>query len=106
MSAESAIEKLQQIAREKEVQRNEHRQMQEEEAELLKKTEVEDELRKAEKKLLNILSLVIRSPSHSSSFSECAERKAYDEKIQFVQTIIQNINTIRTSIIESLRKSR
>jgi len=27
MSAESAIEKLQQIAREKEVQRNEHRQM-------------------------------------------------------------------------------
>jgi hypothetical protein len=47
----------------------------------LKKTEVEDELRKAEKKLLNILSLVIRSPSHSSSFSECAERKAYDEKI-------------------------
>jgi hypothetical protein len=42
MSAESAIEKLQIIVREKEALRNEHRQRQEEEVKLLKRIEVEE----------------------------------------------------------------
>jgi hypothetical protein len=52
--------------------------------ELLKKTQVEKELRIAHKKgVLNIQQLAIRSLLHSSSLSKCAERKAYNEKIQF-----------------------
>ncbi len=43
MSAKNVIEKLKQIAREKEKQRSEHKRKQEEEAELLKKTKVEEE---------------------------------------------------------------
>ncbi len=107
MSAESAIEKLQRIAMKKEVIRNEHRQKQEEEAELLKRTKVEKELRRTKKKgVLNIQLLAIRSPSHSSSFSKCVEGKAYNEKIQFVQKIIQDINTIGTFEIEFLHRSK
>jgi hypothetical protein len=48
MSIESSIEKLQKIAKEKEVQKSEHRWRQEEEVELLKKTKVEEELRRIE----------------------------------------------------------
>jgi hypothetical protein len=40
MSAESAIEKLQWIAREKQAQKNEHKQRHEEEVKLLKITKV------------------------------------------------------------------
>jgi hypothetical protein len=55
MNTESAIEKLQQIAREKEAQRSEHKQRPKEEIELLKRTEVEEELRRVERKeVLNI----------------------------------------------------
>jgi hypothetical protein len=46
MNAKSAIVKLQQIARENEVQRNEHRQRHEEEVELLRRIEVKEELRR------------------------------------------------------------
>jgi hypothetical protein len=56
--------------------------------------------------MLNIQPLVIRSSPHSSSFLECAEGKAYNEKIQFAQTIIQNTNTIRIYAIEFLCRSR
>jgi hypothetical protein len=83
MSVKSAIEKLQIITREKEVQRGAHKQRQEE-MELLRKIEVEEELRRAEhESMLNIQSLAIRPLSHSSSSSECIERKVYNEKIQF-----------------------
>jgi hypothetical protein len=53
MNVESAIEKLQQITKEKEVQRSQHRRRQEE-AKLLKITKVEKELRRAERGVLNI----------------------------------------------------
>ncbi len=45
MSANNAIEKPQIIVREKKAQMNEHRQRQEEEAELLRRTKVKEELR-------------------------------------------------------------
>ncbi len=41
--------------------------------------------------MLNIQSLVVRSPPHSSLSSKCAEGKLYNEKMQFAQTIIHNI---------------
>jgi hypothetical protein len=47
----------------------------------LKKIEVEEELRKIERGVLNIQTLVVRSPPHSSSSSECVEGNAYNEKI-------------------------
>jgi hypothetical protein len=73
----------------------------------LKKIKIEEELRRIERKgLLNIQPLVIRSPPHSSSSSKCAKRKAYSEKIQFAQMIIQNIYTTRTSTMEFLCRSR
>jgi hypothetical protein len=43
----NAIEKLQRIAREKEAQRNEHKGRSEEETELLIRTIIEEELRRA-----------------------------------------------------------
>jgi hypothetical protein len=82
MSVESAIEKLHKIVREKEMQRSEHKWRQEVEVELLTKIDLEEELRRVKRKgVLNIQLLVIRSPSHSSSSSECVEGKAYKEKI-------------------------
>jgi len=75
--------------------------------ELLKRIEVKEELRRAEKEgMLNIQPLVVRLQSHSSSSSKCVEGKAYNEKIQFVHMIIQNINTIKTSLVEFLCKSK
>ncbi len=56
--------------------------------------------------MLNIQPLTIRSLSHSSSSLKCAEGKAYNEKIQFVQTIIYNCDIIGTSTIEFLRKRK
>jgi hypothetical protein len=50
--------------------------------------------------------LAIRSLLHSSSSSKCVKGKAYNEKIQFAQTIIQDINTIITSTFEFLPRSR
>jgi hypothetical protein len=81
MNVKNAIEKLQQIAKEKEVQRSEHRGRQEEEVELLRRTKAEEELRRVEKGILNIQLLAIRSSRHSSSSSECAKGKAYNDKI-------------------------
>jgi len=82
MNVESVIEKLQQIAREKEAQRSEHIRRYEEEVELLRKIEIEEELRKVKREgMLNILPLAIRLPPHSSSSLECAEGKVYNEKI-------------------------
>jgi hypothetical protein len=49
MNAESAIEKLQQITREKEVQKSEHKRRQEEEAKSLRKIEVEEELKRTKR---------------------------------------------------------
>jgi hypothetical protein len=46
----------------------------------LKGIEVEDELKRAKRGMLNIQPLVVRLPPHSSSL-ECVERKAYNEKI-------------------------
>jgi hypothetical protein len=89
MNVESAIEKLQKIAREKEARRSEHRWRHEEEAELLRIIELEEDLRRAKREgVLNIQSLTIRLQPHSSSFSKCVEGKVYKEKIQFVQMII------------------
>jgi hypothetical protein len=48
---------------------------------LLKRTKVKEELRRAKRGVLNIQSLVARSPPHSSSSLECAKGKAYNEKI-------------------------
>ncbi len=53
----------------------------------------------------NIQPLIVRLPSHSSSSSECAEGKLYNVKILFVQTIIQNIDTIGTFAVEFLCRS-
>jgi hypothetical protein len=41
--------------------------------ELLRKTKVEEELKRAERGMLNIQSLAVRSSSHSSSSLECVE---------------------------------
>jgi hypothetical protein len=54
MSVENAIEKLQKITTEKEVQTSEHTWRQEEEAKLLRRTEVKEQLRKTNKGVLNI----------------------------------------------------
>jgi hypothetical protein len=74
---------------------------------IVKKNRIEEELIRPErKKMLNIQLLVIRSLPYASSSSECAKGKVYNEKIQFVQTIIQNINTIRTFVIDFLHRSK
>jgi hypothetical protein len=79
----------------------------EEEMKLWRRIKVKKELRRTKReKMLNILPLVVRSPSHSSSSLECAKGKAYNEKIQFVQTIIQDIDTIGTFVVEFLCKSK
>jgi len=75
--------------------------------ELLRRKEVEEELKIAKRKgLLNIQLLVIRSSPHSSSMLECVKGKVYNEKIQFVQIIIEDINKTRTFVIEFLRISK
>jgi hypothetical protein len=48
----------------------------------LKIIEVEEELRRAKRGVLNIQLLAIRLLPHSSS-SKCVERKVYNVKIQF-----------------------
>jgi hypothetical protein len=50
--------------------------------------------------------LVVKSPSHSSSSLECVEGKAYNKKIQFVKTIIHDIDTIGTFVVKFLHKSK
>jgi hypothetical protein len=47
----------------------------------LRKIEVEKELRRVKKGVLNIQPLAVMLPLHSSSSSKCAEWKAYNEKI-------------------------
>jgi len=50
----------------------------------LRRIEVKEELTRTKcEGVLNIQPLAVRSPSHSSSSSECVEEKAYNEKIQF-----------------------
>jgi hypothetical protein len=69
--------------------------------------EIEEELNRVMRKdMLNIQPLAIRSLLHSSSSSKCAERKVYNETIQFVQTIIQDIDITGTIVIEFLCKSK
>jgi hypothetical protein len=88
------------------VQKSKHKQRQEEEVELLGRTKVDEELKRVERKrALNIQPLAISSSSHSSSSSECAEAKEYNEKISFAQMIIHDIDTIGTSTTEFLHKS-
>jgi hypothetical protein len=66
------------------MKRNEYRKKQEEEIELLKRTKVEEELRRAKiEGIMNIQPLAKGLPLHSSSFSDCVEGKAYNKKIQF-----------------------
>jgi len=73
----------------------------------LRRIEIKEELIRPEReRMLNIQLLIIRSLPYSSSSSECAKGKVYNEKIQFVQTIIQNINTIRTFVIDFLHRSK
>ncbi len=50
--------------------------------------------------------LVVRSQLHSSSSLECVEGKAYNEKMQFSQTIIHNIYRTKTLAIEFLCRSK
>ncbi len=101
MNVKSATKKLQIIAREKEAHRSEHKQRQEEETELLKITKVEEELKRAEREsMLNIQLLVVKSLLHSSSSLECVEGKVYNEKIQFAQIIIQDIDSIKTFVVD------
>jgi hypothetical protein len=56
--------------------------------------------------MLNIQPLVVRLLLHSSSYLECAEGKAYNEKIQFAQTMILDIDMIGTFVFEFLHKSK
>ncbi len=56
--------------------------------------------------MLNIQSLAISLSFLSSSSLECVEGKVSNEKIQFAQTIIHNINMIESSIVEFMRKSK
>jgi hypothetical protein len=56
--------------------------------------------------MLNIQPLVIKLSLHSSSSSECVEGKAYNENIQFVQTIIHGINRTKTYVIKILNRRR
>jgi hypothetical protein len=76
---------LQRITKEKETQKSKHNWRQEEEAKLLTKKEAKKKLKKVEREgVLNIQLLVVKSLLHSSSSPKCAERKAYNEKIQIV----------------------
>jgi hypothetical protein len=72
----------------------------EEEPKLLKEKEAKEELQRAKHGALNIQLLAIRSPPHSSSSLECQEGKVYNEKMQFMQTIIHNIYKTRKSVVE------
>jgi len=73
----------------------------------LRRTKVEKELRIAEREgVLNIQPLALSLPPHSSSWLEFVKRKAYNEKTQFAQTIIQEINTTRTYVVEFLHRSK
>jgi hypothetical protein len=73
----------------------------EEELKLLKEKEAKEELQRAKHEgVLNIQLLAIRSPPHSSSSLECQEGKVYNEKMQFMQTIIHNVYKTRTSVVE------
>ncbi len=54
------------------MKRSEHKQKREEETKLLRRIEVEKELKRTDRKgVLNIQPLAVRSPPHSSSFSKC-----------------------------------
>jgi hypothetical protein len=78
-----AIEKLHRIAREKEALRSEHRLRHEEEAKFLRRTKLEEELKRAQREgVLNNQPLAVRLSPYSSSSLECA--KGNKEKIQFV----------------------
>jgi hypothetical protein len=53
-----------------------------EDVELLRRTEIEDELRRIKREeVLNIQPLVVQSSLHSSTSSKYAKRKVYNEKI-------------------------
>lgn len=54
--------------------------------------------------MLNIQSLVVRLLPHSSSSWKCEEGKVYNDKMQFANTIIQNMYKFKTSTIEFLHK--
>ncbi len=66
---------------------------------------IEEELRRAKRGVLYVQLLVVRSSLHSSSSLEGVKGKAYNEKMQFVQMIIQDINIIGTSAVEFLHRS-
>jgi len=50
--------------------------------------------------------LVVRPLLHSPSSLKCEEGKTYNENIQFMHTIIQDIFKSKTSIVEFLHKCR
>jgi hypothetical protein len=89
----------------KEVQKNEHKWIMEEEVELLRKKEANEELRRAKcVRMLNIQLLAVKFLLHSPSSSKCEKGKAYHEKMQFAHTIIQDIYKVGTSTIEFLHR--
>jgi hypothetical protein len=64
-------------------------------------------VKKAENvRMLNILSLVVRSLLHSLSYLECEERKKYHEKMQFAHSIIQDIYRSGTFTVVFLQKRK
>jgi hypothetical protein len=48
----------------------------------------------------------MKLPPHSPSSSECEEGKEYNEKMQFVLSIIPDIYGLETSIIEFLHRRK
>lgn len=74
---------------------------------MLRKKEAEEELRRVQHAgILNIQSLAVKLPPHSPSSLECEEGKEYNEKMQFVLSIIPDIYESETSIVEFLHKRK
>ncbi len=94
--------------REKEVQRTGNRRKQQEEAKLQRRIEIEKQLRRAKREgMLNIQSLVMKlSLIHHHLWNVQEGRHIYNEKLQFAQTIIQNIYITGTFIVEFLCKGK
>ncbi len=72
---------------------------------MLRRTKVEEELKRAVRRVLNIQSLVVRLLSHSSSL-ECVERKAYNEENIVCTNNNSRHDIIRKFAIEFLCKSK
>jgi PAB1-binding protein PBP1 len=56
--------------------------------------------------VLNTQPLVVKSLSHSLSYSKCEEGKQYHEKMKFVYSIIQDIYRSKKSTLEFFRRQK